>query len=259
MDIPNEDSSANRNANPYGKVFVDRITRRQRSRGRLEVLSASSDQLEIAARCFLPWEGWQQHLANRFTITEDRPNDRGARPSVALPMAFDKNFAVLHRIAELLARCTLKASKGVRDRAIESGWSSGVYATMAECGRLYERTYRLPSKGKIVTKVLQRWGIWKRATGPSSRTLRRYRDMLGPDCQARAFVDDEVLKALAKPCQKILLGEGRLSRGAYVPQRATSPFLEGIEAKRLVVLEVNLREGRPIRVVLVALPPLGSS
>lgn len=243
-DILDEDSCANREANPYGKVFYRHVTRRSRSRGRPEIFRISIDQLDVAARCFLPWAGWQKDLAGLFTVTEDRPHDRGARSSVMLPIVFDKNFAVLHRIAELISRSRLRELRAARVRAIDSGWDSGVYVTKAECRMHYERTSRLPSRGQVVAEVLQQWGVWRRAGAPSSRTLRLYRTMLGATCQIRAYVDEQILTVLTKPCQRILLGEGCLSVGPYAPNRGASPSLHNLGTTGPIVLEISLPSRR---------------
>lgn len=239
-EILDEGSSADRGANPYGKRFPEEIPKRRRSRGRAEVRALNIDQLELAARRFCPWPSWQSDVESRFGFSEARSHDRGAQPSINLPLLFDRNFAVLHRIAELIAQRLIDAKRVARNREINAGWDSGEYETKAECRSAYERRYPLPTRRHLVGDVLQRWGIWKRASAPSSRTLRRYRTALGTDRPVRAYADEQILEVLRTPCQRIILGPGEIQIGAYVPGRAAAPALTAVgPTLGCVVLDVT--------------------
>ncbi len=225
LDILDESSCADREANPYGKAFSRPSTRRQRSRGRPQVFELSQEQLEVVARRFLPWPGWQRDLGDFSDFSEDRPHSRGARPSVSLPPEFERNFVVLHRIAELISRGHLEECRAIREREIESGWASGEYLTKSQCRKYYQQARPLPRKNKLVVETLHRWGIWKRSNAPSSKTLKHYRAMLGADFPVRACVDEQILDASKEACQRIIEGPAIFQVGPYVPDRAASPAL----------------------------------
>ena len=225
VEVLDENTYANREANPYGKILPQPRPPRKRSPGSPQVLELSVDQLEEVARCFLPWPGWQEDLDRSGQSSEDRFHHRGSRPSVSLPIVFDANFVVLHRIAELIERRRLQERKTVRRNQIEAGWASGEYQSKSECRKYYERAHPLPPKNWVLVGLLRRWGIWSRSNVPSPKTLKRYRSMLGADCPVRAFVDEQILEVSRKKCQRIILSASALMVGSYVPGHAASPAL----------------------------------
>ena len=197
---------------------------RQRSRGRPKVHEISVAQLLMVARCFRPWPGWQQDLDGLYSHSEAHPHDRGARPSVNLPLVFDRNFVVLHRLAELIARGRLEDKRKARESEMESSWESGVYDTRVACREKFERLRPLPSRWELVVEVLQEWAIWRSPGVPSPRTLRRYRATFGADIPVRAYADSQILDVLENPCQRIILGPGTVQGGAYAPDRPAAPL-----------------------------------
>jgi hypothetical protein len=143
-------------------------------------------------------------------------------------MPFDRNFAVLHRIAELITRKFIEDRKKAREDQIELSWNSGEYDSKAVVRKIYKRRMPLPSRREAVGELLQLWRIWDGPRAPSAKTLRRYRAALGADRPARSYLDDQVLEVVKSPRQRIILGPGRLRIGPYVPERAASPALSDI-------------------------------
>jgi len=212
---------------------------RQRSRGRPKVHEISVAQLLMVARCFRPWPGWQQDLDGFCSLSEALPYNRGARPSVNLPLVFDRNFVVLHRIAELIAGCQLEDKRKARESEMESSWDSGVYDSRIACREKFERLRPLPSREELVVEILREWAVWRRPGVPSPRTLRRYRATFGADIPVRAYADSQILEVLENPCQRIILGPGTVQIGAYAPSRAAAHTEVG-PSIRCVVLDVTL-------------------
>jgi hypothetical protein len=225
VDALDDTTNANRDCNEYGKIFSGQPRRRQRSRGCPEVYGLTTEQLGVAVRCFLPWPGWQAELDSRSTVSEARSHRRGARPNVSLPMPFDMNFPIIHRIAELIYRQWLVDVRQGLESRVDSHWDSGEYPSKTALRKSLKRRLKLPSKREAIGEILQLWGSWIPSQAPSSRTIRRYRAALGPDCAARTYADEQILEVLKSPCQRIILGPGEIQVGAYVPGRAAAAAL----------------------------------
>lgn len=200
---------------------LNRPLKRRRSAGCPDVYALSEADLLKAARRFLPWPGWGNDLPGH--IVDARSDRRGARPSIGLPAVFDKNFAVIYRVAGLTARRRILDRKAAREHEMKSSWDSGVYETKAECQRLFERMRPLPNKRELVGGCLRAWGVWTRSQLPAPRTLLRYRAALGTDVAARRYIDTQILEVLKAPCQRLILGPASSVRiGAYVPNKAAA-------------------------------------
>ena len=224
-EILDETTKANREYNWYGKQFPNQPKKRQHSRGQSEVYTLTVEQLGVAVRCFTPWPGWEVELDRVCAFSENRPHLRGARPNVRLPMPFDNNFAVLHRIAVLITRKFIEDIKKAREGQIELSWESGQYDSKKVLRKIYKRRMPLPSRREALGELLQLWHVWEGQRAPSSKTLRRYRAALGADRPLRAYLDDQILEVIKSPRQRIILGSNRLSIGTYAPGGAASPAL----------------------------------
>jgi hypothetical protein len=209
-------------------------------RGQAKVHRISVAQLLMVARCFRPWPGWQQDLDGFCSPSEAPPHNRGARPSVSLPLIFDRNFVVLLRIAELIAGCQLEDKRKARETEMESSWESGVYDSRVKCREKFDRLRPLPSRGDLVVEILREWALWRRPGVPSSRTLRRYRGTFGAHIPVRAYADSQILEVLEKPCQRIILGPGAVRFGANAPGPAAAPAHKAVGSTiRCVVLDIS--------------------
>ncbi len=224
-EILDESVKPSRVCNWFGKQFPTQPQRRQRSRSQPEVYTLTVERLGVAARCFVPWPGWEVELDRHSTFSEYRPHRRGARPKISLPMPFDGNFAVLHRIAELITRHFIEDFKKARESQIELSWDFGEYDSKKVLRKIYKRLMPLPSRREAVGELLRLWHVWEGPRAPSSKTLRRYRAALGADRPVRAYVDEQILDVVKSPRQRIILGPSRLSIGTHVPGRAASPAL----------------------------------
>jgi hypothetical protein len=224
VEILDDSSQATRD----GNTFPPRPPRRPRGRSQPEVYGLTIEQLGRAVRCFLPWPGWQAELDRFGVFSEARAHRRGARPSVTLPMPFDMSFPILHRVAELIYRCGLVELRQATERNIESSWASGVYDSKRMLRKIYKRRMSPPPKRESIGKILRVWNAWSATRGPAARTLRRSRAALGVITPIRTFADEQILEVLKNPCQRIFLGPGEVSLGAYVPGRAAAAALTTI-------------------------------
>ena len=158
---------------PPGLLERLRSPKPERSTGHPQAYRLTKRQVEKLAKCFL---APKYPAALGIAYVKDYPQRRGPKPKIpalapTMHPAFARNFAMLCRLAELLARMVPS------DPDPGAGW---------------RRRTRLAA-------ILRRWGVWGKEDAPSPSTLNRYRAWLG---LSRREIDLEILARFPSECPK---------------------------------------------------------